>query len=116
MPIYIRYEFFNRSAKDNDFELPLELKKAAGCFLMQDKGGHLCRFFLLREYHGNGLGSKILKNYLDLSDRVNKPVRLCYLQGNRVGSFYFGFGFHITSEDQQIIYMERAITYLLQSN
>ncbi len=82
----------------------------AGSFLLQDKGEHLyfCRFFLLARYHGKGIGSKILQYCIELADAQRKPIQLCYLQGNRVGSLYQRFGFQFTSEDNAFVYMKRA--------
>ncbi|WKY60722.1 GNAT family N-acetyltransferase [Vibrio sp. SNU_ST1] len=81
--------------------------KAIGSVLLQDKGDHfyLCRFFLLPEYHGKGIGSQILTNYLAYAEKLNKPVELCYLQGNRVGGLYRRFGFEMTSQNDQFVYM-----------
>lgn len=83
--------------------------KAAGSFLLQDKGEHFyfCRFFLLAHYHGKGMGSKVLQQCIEVADRQCKPIQLCYLQGSRVGRLYQRFGFQITSEDNAFIYMKR---------
>ncbi|KFI11135.1 GNAT family N-acetyltransferase [Vibrio coralliilyticus] len=83
--------------------------KPAGSFLLQDKGQHFyfCRFFLLACYHGQGMGSKILQHCIELADAQRKSIQLCYLQGSRVGGLYQRFGFKITSEDNDFIYMKR---------
>ncbi len=80
-----------------------------GSFLLQDKGEHFyfCRFFLLTQYHGNGMGSKILQYCIELADAQRKSIQLCYLQGNQVGRLYERFGFYITGEDNAFIYMKR---------
>ncbi|MDA0119184.1 GNAT family N-acetyltransferase [Vibrio sp. T11.5] len=80
-----------------------------GSFLLQDKGEHFyfCRFFLLTQYHGKGMGSKILQYCIELADAKRKSIQLCYLQGNQVGRLYQRFGFHITGEDNAFIYMKR---------
>ncbi len=83
--------------------------KAIGSVLLKDKGDHFyfCRFFLLPEYHGKGIGSQVLTDCLAQAAKLNKPVELCYLQGNRVGELYLRFGFEITSQNDQFVYMWR---------
>lgn len=83
--------------------------EAIGSFLLQNKIDHFyfCRFFLLPEFHGKGIGSKILKQCLDIADSEKKSIKLCYLQGNRVGSLYHKFGFKVTSKDARFINMQR---------
>lgn len=64
--------------------------KQAGSYLMLDKGDHwyFCRFFLLPEFHGQGIGSRILNRCIRQASAAQKPIRLSYLQGNRVGGLY----------------------------
>ncbi|MBJ7536290.1 GNAT family N-acetyltransferase [Marinomonas transparens] len=86
--------------------------KAIGSFLLrplEDTGEPLyfSRFFLLPEFHGSGIGSAILKQCLDLADEQEKRVTLCYLQGSRVGRLYKDFGFVITHQDVEFVYMQR---------
>jgi GNAT superfamily N-acetyltransferase len=76
--------------------------------LLQDKGDHFYFFFLLLEYHGKAIGSQILADYLTHVGKFNKPVELYYLQGNRVGESYLRFGFEITSQNDQFVYMWRV--------
>jgi len=78
--------------------------------LFQNKGDHFyfCRFFLLPNFHGKGIGSQVLSQCLEFADNENKPVKLCYLQGNRVGGLYRKFGFQVTSENTQFIHMNRV--------
>ena len=83
--------------------------KAVGSYLLEDKGDHFyfCRFFLLPAFHGKGIGSQILNQCLVFTDKQQKPVKLCYLQGSRVGRLYRRFGFEVVAEDAQFVYMER---------
>ena len=83
--------------------------KAIGSVLLQNKGSHFyfCQFFLLPEYHGKGVGSKVITDCLAHADKLSKPVELYYLQGNRVGELYLRFGFKITSQNDQFVYMWR---------
>ena len=86
-------------------------EEAVGSYLLQDKGEHFyfCRFFLLPAFHGKGIGSQILNQCLVLADEQQKPVKLCYLQGSRVGRLYRRFGFEVVAEDGQFVYMERVV-------
>ncbi|MFD2178333.1 acetyltransferase [Veronia pacifica] len=79
-----------------------------GSYLLLDKGEYFyfCRFFLLPEFQGRGIGSKILSECLTLAGLKNKPVRLCFLQGNKVERLYRKFGFNVYGEDKQFVYME----------
>lgn len=84
----------------------------AGSFLLQYHQDHLYfgRFFLLPHYHGQGIGSQILDTVVAISTAKQLPIRLCYLQGNRVGGLYRRYGFEVTSQDSQFIHMQRPVT------
>lgn len=94
-------------AKPNIIEID---SKAVGSFLLQDKGNvlYLCRFFLLPEFHGSGIGSKVLSECLSWADKQKKNVTLCHLQGSKVARLYERFGFTIEDSDQQFVYMKRV--------
>lgn len=68
---------------------------------------YFCRFFLLPEFQGKGIGSAILARCVAQADRRRNLMRLCYLQGNRVGELYQRFGFEIENQDTQFVYMVR---------
>ena len=68
---------------------------------------HFCRFFLLPEHQGQGIGSKVLKQLITLAKEQQLPCKLSYLQGNRVGELYARFGFVIDDSDSQFVYMSR---------
>ncbi|MFT7684005.1 MAG: GNAT superfamily N-acetyltransferase [Moritella dasanensis] len=71
---------------------------------------HFCRFFLLPEYQGKGLGSKVLNQLITLGKEKQLPCKLSHLQGNRVGELYARFGFVVDSCDGQFVYMSRQST------
>jgi GNAT superfamily N-acetyltransferase len=77
--------------------------------LIQHHSDHLYfgRFFLLPEFHGQGIGSQVMNTVVQQAEQLNLPIKLCYLQGNRVGSLYQRFGFSIISQDTQFIHMIR---------
>jgi len=68
---------------------------------------HFCRFFLLPEHQGKGIGSKVLKQLITLAKEKELPCKLSHLQGNRVGELYARFGFVIDDCDNQFVYMSR---------
>ncbi|MDD1780228.1 GNAT family N-acetyltransferase [Enterovibrio sp. ZSDZ35] len=80
-----------------------------GCFLFEVHEDHcyFSRFFILPAYQGKGIGSHILKENLAIAQEMGKPVRLCYLQGNRVEVLYRAFGFEYVREDEHFVYMVR---------
>lgn len=80
-----------------------------GSFLLQKYDDHYYfrRFFVLPECQGKGIGSSILHACLDKADSEGFPVKLSYLQGNRVSALYQRFGFKYVNEDEHFVYMER---------
>jgi len=78
-----------------------------GSFLVQARENHVYfgRFFLLPECQGKGVGSQVLKRVIATAHERAMPIKLCYLQGNRVGELYVRFGFEVTSQDSQFVYM-----------
>jgi len=79
----------------------------SGSYLLQEKNDHFHfgRFFLLPEFHGKGIGSRILKYVIEISKEKQKSIRLVVLQGNKVLGLYQRFGFKIVKEDEQFIQM-----------
>ncbi|MGL1931321.1 MAG: GNAT family N-acetyltransferase [Desulfotalea sp.] len=63
------------------------------------------RFYLLPEFQGKGIGSRVLKNVFTRAEQEKLPIKLCYLQGNKVGSWYARHGFRIISEDAEFVHM-----------
>ncbi|PHR89648.1 MAG: GNAT family N-acetyltransferase [Moritella sp.] len=71
---------------------------------------HFCRFFLLPEHQGKGIGSKVLNQLITLAKEQQLPCKLSHLQGNRVGELYARFGFVIDDSDSQFVYMSRVLS------
>ncbi|MCG9648944.1 GNAT family N-acetyltransferase [Vibrio brasiliensis] len=80
---------------------------AVGSYLVQLHPEHLYfgRFFLLPHYQGKGIGSQVLRAVIDVASQNSLPIKLCYLQGNRVGQLYSRLGFEVTGEDPQFVHM-----------
>jgi|TARA_Y100001960_G_C13922684_1_gene470708 GNAT superfamily N-acetyltransferase len=80
---------------------------AVGSYLVQYHSENLYfgRFFLLPEHQGKGIGSQVLKAVIELAEQKSLPIKLCYLQGNRVGQLYKRFGFEVTGQDEQFVHM-----------
>lgn len=68
------------------------------------------RFFILPSYQGQGLGSAVMQNVIEMSQKQQLPISLLYLQGNRVGALYRRHGFEVTSETEQFVYMQRPVS------
>lgn len=83
---------------------------SVGSYLVQEHSDHLYfgRFFLLPDYQGRGIGSQVLKAAITFADEKSLPIKLCYLQGNRVGQLYKRMGFKVVKQDEQFVYMLRV--------
>jgi GNAT superfamily N-acetyltransferase len=66
-------------------------------------------FYLLPEYQRLGLGSRILRHCLLLTDATSLPVRLEYLKWNPVGTLYRRHGFTVVGETEIHWLMERPL-------
>ena len=82
-----------------------------GSYLVQLNPDHLYfgRFYLLPAYQRRGIGNRILKNVFTLAEREKRPIKLCYLQGNRVGGLYTRLGFKVISEDAEFVHMVKPL-------
>ncbi len=67
----------------------------------------LGEFYILKKYQGRGIGTKILRSFLDKCDLDQKWVRLEYLKWNPVGSLYKRNGFKIVGESEIHYFLER---------
>ncbi|EGQ7949003.1 GNAT family N-acetyltransferase [Vibrio parahaemolyticus] len=78
-----------------------------GSYLVQHHKEYLYfgRFFLLPQYQGKGIGSQVLKAVIEIAAQKSLPIKLCYLQGNRVGQLYKRLGFEVTGQDEQFVHM-----------
>jgi GNAT superfamily N-acetyltransferase len=66
-------------------------------------------FYLERQLHGCGLGSRILKALLAEADATGLPVRLEVLRGSPADRFYERHGFVKIGEDEIEAEFERAV-------
>lgn len=73
--------------------------KAVGTVSLERHSNHLQfgEFYILSEFRGRGLGSRVLGHCLSLADEMHLPVHLEYLLWNPVGSLYRRHGFTQTS-------------------
>ncbi len=80
---------------------------AVGSYLVQFHSEYLYfgRFFLLPQYQGKGIGSQVLKDVIEIASQKSLTIKLCYLQGNRVGQLYKRFGFEVSGQDEQFVHM-----------
>lgn len=64
-------------------------------------------FYLLDQYRGNGLGTRILRHCLSIADEKGLPVKLEYLKWNPVGNLYRRHGFAQVGQSDIHYFMER---------
>jgi len=64
-------------------------------------------FYLLPQFQGQGIGSKLLQSVLDRADELALPVKLEYLKWNPVGSLYLRHGFEIASQNDTHFFVVR---------
>ncbi len=74
---------------------------------IEDGCMHIGQFFILPEYQGRGLGTRLLAEALLRADAERVPARLAFLEGNRAESLYRRFGFEVTDRQGKLCYMER---------
>ena len=64
-------------------------------------------FYLLTDYRNRGIGTHILKKFLEECDEQSRKVALEYLKWSPVGSLYKRNGFKITNQNDIHYFMER---------
>ena len=64
-------------------------------------------FYLLNQYQGKGIGTNVLREFLDGCDQNGSKVKLEYLKWNPVGSLYLRHGSKVISENDIHYFMER---------
>lgn len=64
-------------------------------------------FYILKQFRGAGLGTRILAHALTHADRIGCPVRLEYLKWNPVGSLYRRHGFTDVYATETHFHLER---------
>ena len=57
------------------------------------------------EYQGEGLGSKIIKEYIDLAKKSNKKIKIKVYKENPAKRIYERLGFKIYNEDDTHLYL-----------
>ena len=57
------------------------------------------------EYQGEGLGSKIMKEYIDLAKKSNKKIKIKVYKENPAKRLYERLGFEIYNEDDTHLYL-----------
>ena len=66
-------------------------------------------FYIFPDYHGKGIGSRILAHVLEEADRLGLPVEFEHLLWNLVGSLYSRHGFLETSRSEIHVFMTRPV-------
>jgi GNAT superfamily N-acetyltransferase len=84
-------------------------EQALGTVSLMQRPDHVRfgEFYLFPESQRQGLGTRILRHCIALSDAIGLPVRLEYLKWNPVGSLYRRHGFRVIGETDIHRLMER---------
>ena len=69
---------------------------------------HLDQLFLLPEYQGRGIGSKLVEHVLRNARLKNLPVRLWVLQVNPARRLYERLGFQVVEQTAASLYLQSA--------
>ena len=69
---------------------------------------HLDQLFLLPEYQGRGIGSKLVEDVLRVARIKNLPVKLWVLQVNPARRFYEHMGFQVVEQTAASLYLQSA--------
>ena len=64
-------------------------------------------FYILPEYQNKGIGSYVLKHFLDIADNAGLPINLMVLTINPAASLYARMGFETIDVREPIILTER---------
>ena len=71
-----------------------------------EEGFDLEGIYLLPDYHGRGIGTRLIQQLLDRSQKANIPVRLSTAKINPARQLYERLGFQDVREDEFKVYME----------
>lgn len=76
--------------------------------IVESEGGwELERFYIMPEYHNQGIGTGVLKSIMDRADKLGKIIKLMVLTINPAKSLYLKNGFTTVREDNLFYFMER---------
>ncbi|MCX5205260.1 GNAT family N-acetyltransferase [Streptomyces sp. NBC_00237] len=81
----------------------------AGCLALRpaDDGHWLEHFYLEPHLQGTGIGTSLLRELLERTDREGHVVRLNVLRGSPARRLYERFGFTLETEDPVDVYLVR---------
>jgi ribosomal protein S18 acetylase RimI-like enzyme len=100
---YNGYEQMIKSEYPNaeDYVIIADNKKTGRLQLeVDDSSIRIINISLLPAFHGNGIGTKIIKDVLAQADLKNKPVYLEVDKVNQAFTLYKRLGFNICGEDE----------------
>jgi GNAT superfamily N-acetyltransferase len=64
-------------------------------------------FYILPEHQNKGIGSFVLKHFLDIADKAGAPENLMVLSINPAASLYIRAGFKVIEKKEPFVMMER---------
>lgn len=101
-------KFFESAWKGSNHEIIYANGKPCGYFSMEESVDEITlhELVLLPEFQGQGIGSKILSEAIEISKTKNIPVRLQVLKENKAAELYRRMGFIQTGETETHYQME----------
>lgn len=101
-------DFFNSAWKGSKHEIIYTNGKPCGYFSMDESDDSITlhELVLLPEFQGQGIGSKILNEVIEIAKAKNIPARLQVLKENKAAELYRKLGFKQTGETETHFQME----------
>ncbi len=104
-------KFFESAWKGSKHEIIYANGKPCGYFSMDESENEITlhELVLLPEFQGEGIGSKILSEVIEVAKVKNIPIRLEVLKENKAGELYRRLGFKQNGETETHFQMEKLI-------
>jgi len=102
-------EHHQKRWREKPWQIVVIDQKAVGTASVDVQPTHLQfgEFYILQHYRGQGLGTRVLTQALQLADDRNLETRLEYLKWNPVASLYARHGFSIVGENEIHYFLAR---------
>jgi len=103
-------EHHQRRWREKPWQIIVFDQKTVGTVSVDVQPTHLQfgEFYILQNYRGQGLGTRVLAQVLQLADDHKLETRLEYLKWNPVASLYARHGFSIVGENEIHYFLARS--------